>query len=107
MFLSKSTLQNILGRHGNPWLAASPWQVSAINISASNSTLKWLLGNLKRKGSHRQAMGLLLSLGRHWDSSFVSLWGSSSPSCVTQGRQAVTEQGGNDCSLRTSAKEIS
>lgn len=107
MFLSQSALQNILGRHGNPWQAASPWQVSAINISASNSTLEWLLGNLKTNGSHRRATGIAAPRCRHWACSLVSLWGSSSPSCVTQSRQAVTEQGGNDCSLHTSAKDIS
>lgn len=38
MFLSQSALQNILGRHGNPWQAAIAWPASVLNFSEELNT---------------------------------------------------------------------
>lgn len=38
MFLSQGALQNILGRHGNPWQAAIAWPVSTLNFSEQLNT---------------------------------------------------------------------
>lgn len=39
MFLSQGALQNILGRHGNPWQAAIAWPVSTLTFQQATQYL--------------------------------------------------------------------
>lgn len=51
MFLSQGAPQNILGRHGNPWRAASPWQASTLTFQQATQHWDGFLGHLKGNGS--------------------------------------------------------
>lgn len=74
MFLSQGAPQNILGRHGNPWRAASPWQASTLTFQQATQHWDGFLGHLKGNGSQRRATRLLLPVGRRWGCSSVCFW---------------------------------
>lgn len=54
MFLSQGALQNILGRHGNPWQAATAWPASTLNFSEQLNT--WMAFR-EFKGKQQPRMG--------------------------------------------------